>query len=158
MLRIENMTKVYPNGTHALNGVSLTIPTGQFVAIIGLSGSGKSTLLRCINRLIEPTAGKVFLDDIECHGGIRPEGSPAADRDGLPAFQPRQALDGADECAERQARVYLLACGLLPRVRAGRLCGCSGEHRARGTHRQGASSGQIRFPADSSSGSGSRER
>lgn len=64
MLRIENMTKVYPNGTHALNGVSLTIPTGQFVAIIGLSGSGKSTLLRCINRLIEPTAGKVFLDDI----------------------------------------------------------------------------------------------
>lgn len=65
MLRIENLTKTYPNGTQALNDVSLEVPTGQFVAIIGLSGSGKSTLLRCINRLIEPTSGKVFLDDSE---------------------------------------------------------------------------------------------
>jgi phosphonate transport system ATP-binding protein len=65
MLRIENLTKVYPNGTRALNGVSLEIPTGQFVAVIGLSGSGKSTLLRSVNRLIEPTSGKVFLDDVE---------------------------------------------------------------------------------------------
>lgn len=65
MLRIEHLIKIYPNGTHALNDISVEIPTGQFVAIIGLSGSGKSTLLRCINRLIEPTSGKVFLDDIE---------------------------------------------------------------------------------------------
>lgn len=65
MLRIEHLSKVYPNGTRALNNISLDIPTGQFVAIIGLSGSGKSTLLRCINRLIEPTSGKIFLDDIE---------------------------------------------------------------------------------------------
>jgi phosphonate transport system ATP-binding protein len=65
MLKIENLTKVYPNGTQALNGVSLEVPTGQFVAVIGLSGSGKSTLLRCINRLIEPTSGKIFLDDID---------------------------------------------------------------------------------------------
>ncbi|MCE5323498.1 phosphonate ABC transporter ATP-binding protein [bacterium] len=65
MLKIENLTKIYPNGTRALNSVSLEVPTGQFVAIIGLSGSGKSTLLRCINRLIEPTSGKIFLDDIE---------------------------------------------------------------------------------------------
>lgn len=65
MLRIENLTKVYPNGTRALDNVSLEIPTGQFVAVIGLSGSGKSTLMRCINRLIEPTSGSVFLDDVE---------------------------------------------------------------------------------------------
>jgi len=65
MLRIEDLTKVYPNGTRALSGVSLKVPTGQFVAVIGLSGSGKSTLMRCVNRLIEPTSGKVFLDDIE---------------------------------------------------------------------------------------------
>lgn len=65
MLRIENLTKVYPNGTRALNNVSLQVPTGQFVAIVGLSGSGKSTLLRCINRLVEPTHGAVFLDDTE---------------------------------------------------------------------------------------------
>ena len=65
MLKIEGLTKVYPNGTRALSDVSLEVPTGEFVAIIGLSGSGKSTLLRCINRLVEPTAGKVFVDDIE---------------------------------------------------------------------------------------------
>ena len=65
MLRIEHLTKVYPNGTRALREVSIEIPTGQFVAVIGLSGSGKSTLLRCINRLIEPTSGRVWLDDVE---------------------------------------------------------------------------------------------
>ena len=65
MLRIEGLTKVYQNGTRALNNVSLIIPTGQFVAVIGLSGSGKSTLLRSINRLIEPTSGRIFLDNIE---------------------------------------------------------------------------------------------
>ncbi len=73
MLIIENLTKTYPNGTHALNGVSLTIPTGQFVAIIGLSGSGKSTLLRCVNRLIEPTSGRIFLDDKEVTAADRRE-------------------------------------------------------------------------------------
>jgi phosphonate transport system ATP-binding protein len=65
MLKIEKLTKVYDDGTRALNNVSLTIPDGQFVVIIGLSGSGKSTLLRCINRLIEPTAGKIWLGDID---------------------------------------------------------------------------------------------
>lgn len=65
MLVLENLTKVYPNGTRALNGVSLEVPTGQFVAVIGLSGSGKSTLLRCINRLIEPTSGRVRLDGVD---------------------------------------------------------------------------------------------
>src|SRR6266540_2050935 len=65
MLRVENLTKVYPNGTQALKNVSFEVKDGEFLAVIGLSGSGKSTLLRCINRLIEPTSGKVFLDDIE---------------------------------------------------------------------------------------------
>lgn len=65
MLRIENLRKTYPNGTEALRGLSLEVPSGQFVSVIGLSGSGKSTLMRCINRLIEPTSGRVFLDDVE---------------------------------------------------------------------------------------------
>ena len=63
MLRVENLTKVYPNGTQALKDVSFEVEDGEFLAVIGLSGSGKSTLLRCINRLIEPTAGKIFWND-----------------------------------------------------------------------------------------------
>ncbi|MEW5940625.1 MAG: phosphonate ABC transporter ATP-binding protein [Chloroflexota bacterium] len=62
MLTIENLTKVYPNGTQALKNVSFEVKDGEFLAVIGLSGSGKSTLLRCINRLIEPTSGKIFWD------------------------------------------------------------------------------------------------
>lgn len=63
MLRVENLTKVYPNGTQALKNVSFEVKEGEFLAVIGLSGSGKSTLLRCINRLIEPTSGKIFWND-----------------------------------------------------------------------------------------------
>lgn len=63
MLRVENLSKTYPNGTQALKNVSFEVKDGEFLAIIGLSGSGKSTLLRCINRLIEPTSGKVYWDD-----------------------------------------------------------------------------------------------
>src|SRR5574338_1406223 len=63
MLRVENLTKVYPNGTQALKNVSFEVADGEFLAVIGLSGSGKSTLLRCINRLIEPTSGKIYWND-----------------------------------------------------------------------------------------------
>jgi phosphonate transport system ATP-binding protein len=63
VLKIEHLTKVYPNGTVALNDVSFEVKDGEFLVIIGLSGSGKSTLLRCINRLIDPTEGKITMDD-----------------------------------------------------------------------------------------------
>lgn len=65
MLRVEHLTKVYPNGTVALKDVSFEVPDGEFLVVIGLSGSGKSTLLRCINRLIEPTEGKIYWNDID---------------------------------------------------------------------------------------------
>ena len=65
MLRVEHLNKVYPNGTVALKDVSFQVEDGEFLAVIGLSGSGKSTLLRCINRLIEPTSGKIIWNDTE---------------------------------------------------------------------------------------------
>jgi phosphonate transport system ATP-binding protein len=62
LLEIRDLVKVYPRGTRAIDGISLDIRRGEFVVLIGLSGSGKSTLLRCINRLVEPTSGKVIFD------------------------------------------------------------------------------------------------
>ncbi len=63
MLRIEGLTKQYRTGDKALNGVTLEVPQGQVLALIGPSGAGKSTLIRCINRLVEPSAGRVILGD-----------------------------------------------------------------------------------------------
>lgn len=60
MLEIRNLTKIYDDGTKALNNVSFNVPDGEFLVVIGLSGSGKSTLLRCINRLIDPTEGEII--------------------------------------------------------------------------------------------------
>jgi phosphonate transport system ATP-binding protein len=65
LLRVENLTKVFPDGTVAVKNVSFEVRDGEFLAIIGLSGSGKSTLLRCINRLIDPTEGRALWDDLD---------------------------------------------------------------------------------------------
>jgi phosphonate transport system ATP-binding protein len=64
-LIVKNLTKIYPGGVLALKDISFEVPNGEFLAVIGLSGSGKSTLLRCINRLIEPTAGTILWNDTD---------------------------------------------------------------------------------------------
>jgi phosphonate transport system ATP-binding protein len=63
VLSVKNLTKVYPNGTQALKGISFDVKPGEFLVIIGLSGSGKSTLLRCLNHLHEPTGGQILFHD-----------------------------------------------------------------------------------------------
>ncbi len=68
MLEISDLVKTYPNGLKALHGISLTVDRPMVVAIIGSSGAGKSTLIRCVNRLVEPTAGRVVLNGTEITG------------------------------------------------------------------------------------------
>ena len=56
------MQQRYPTGDLALEGIRLEVPDDQVMALIGPSGAGKSTLIRCVNRLVEPTSGSVFLN------------------------------------------------------------------------------------------------
>ena len=61
MIKIENLYKKFGK-LEVLNGIDINVEKGEIIAIIGPSGSGKSTFLRCINRLEEPTNGKIFID------------------------------------------------------------------------------------------------
>lgn len=65
LLRIEGVAKVYPTGKRALDGVSFVVERPEVIAIIGSSGAGKSTLIRCINRLVEPSGGRIALGDLD---------------------------------------------------------------------------------------------
>ncbi|MEQ3643911.1 MAG: ABC transporter ATP-binding protein [Paracoccus sp. (in: a-proteobacteria)] len=61
MIDIQNLTRIY-DGRAAVDDVSLTVEPGQIAALVGTSGSGKTTLLRMINRLVEPSSGRVLID------------------------------------------------------------------------------------------------
>ena len=65
MIKFENVSKVYPEGTRALSNINLTIKDGEFVCIIGLSGAGKSTLLRTINKMHDISGGSLFVNDTD---------------------------------------------------------------------------------------------
>lgn len=62
MIEIKDASKIYKNGTKAMDHINLTINDGDYLCIIGLSGAGKSTLLKSINRLNEISEGEIFID------------------------------------------------------------------------------------------------
>ena len=62
MITFDAVTKRYPDGTVAVDALSLEIPAGQTMVLVGPSGCGKTTSLRMINRLIEPTEGTILID------------------------------------------------------------------------------------------------
>ncbi len=63
MIRFESVTKTYPDGTVAVGGLDLVAPSGQITVLVGPSGCGKTTSLRMVNRMIEPTRGRISIDD-----------------------------------------------------------------------------------------------
>ena len=64
IIRVDNISKAYPGGIHALKDVSLSIERSAVVCVIGPSGSGKSTLLRCLNGLEETDEGRITVDGL----------------------------------------------------------------------------------------------
>jgi phosphonate transport system ATP-binding protein len=68
VITIQGLTKMYPGGVTALREVSVEVKDGEFVVVLGPSGAGKSTLMRCLNRLVEPTAGRILHNETEITG------------------------------------------------------------------------------------------
>ncbi len=65
MIEFKNVTKVYPNGTVALDGANLRIGDGEFVFVVGASGAGKTTLMKLLLREEKPTEGDIFVDEYD---------------------------------------------------------------------------------------------
>ncbi len=63
MIRFDHVTKRYPDGTVAVDDLTLEAPTGRITVFVGPSGCGKTTSLRMVNRMIEPTSGSIHIDD-----------------------------------------------------------------------------------------------
>ena len=63
MIRFDQVSKVFPGGVKAVCGLSLEIHEGETVVLLGTSGSGKTTSMKMINRLVEPTSGRVLVED-----------------------------------------------------------------------------------------------
>lgn len=63
-IQVRDLEFYYPDGTHALSGINLTIRKGEFIALVGQNGSGKTTLSKCLNGLYKPTTGDVIVDGL----------------------------------------------------------------------------------------------
>jgi osmoprotectant transport system ATP-binding protein len=67
----EHVTKRYPGGTVAVDDLSLEVPDGKIMILVGPSGCGKTTTLRMVNRLVEPTGGRILLDGRQARARAR---------------------------------------------------------------------------------------
>ncbi|HLT62600.1 MAG TPA: ATP-binding cassette domain-containing protein, partial [Microlunatus sp.] len=65
MIEFESVSKTYPDGTTAVSDLDLVVPSGQITVIVGPSGCGKTTTLRMVNRMLEPTEGRILWDGEE---------------------------------------------------------------------------------------------
>lgn len=65
MIELKNVHHHYPDGTHALKGITLTIQKGEFLLVCGPNGSGKTTLIRLISGLLKPTMGSVYVNGLD---------------------------------------------------------------------------------------------
>ena len=65
MIEIKNLDHHYPDGTHALKSIDLTISDGEFLLICGPNGSGKTTLIRLISGLFKPTSGSIHVNGFD---------------------------------------------------------------------------------------------
>ncbi len=86
MIVLENVSKSYSTGAPAINQINLTIEKGEFVFIVGNSGSGKSTLIKLLLKELEPTEGKIFVND-KCLNRMKRKKIPYLRRDIGVVFQ-----------------------------------------------------------------------
>jgi len=68
MIRLDSVSKRFPDGTIAVTDLTLDVPEGEISVLVGPSGCGKTTTLKMVNRLIEPTSGRIYLDDEDVTG------------------------------------------------------------------------------------------
>ena len=73
MIHLNNVTKVYPNGSRGVEGINLHIEKGEFVFIVGSSGSGKSTLMKLLLKELDPTSGEITINKIKTNDLSRRE-------------------------------------------------------------------------------------
>ena len=81
MIELKNVSKVYPNGTVALDKVNLRINDGEFVFVVGASGAGKSTLMKLLLREETASEGDIFVDEM-CIRDSPTGANPGANEDG----------------------------------------------------------------------------
>jgi osmoprotectant transport system ATP-binding protein len=121
VIEFESVTKTYPGQTTAVSDFSLVVPSHRTVVFVGSSGSGKSTLLRTVNRMVEPSSGRVLIDDEDVrerdpvalrrsigyvlqHGGLLPHRSVLDNIATVPVLNgvtKREARTTASELLER---------------------------------------------------------